>query len=380
MYVAMQHKENGDIWYYMLTVGFIGLSIIVVNFFATYALRALKVPWCLRALAFLTQLSMICLFIGEVWRWKLEYSGDKARPCTISGKHFSECDCIECHSQQKKSVKASFDMSHVRSMETFIEAIPQWLLQVYIMFIEQSFPWYTVASVAVSFISLVFAIFSLEKNYWIWKTVESGQKCIRPVSFPKRSALVFFLWQTFLWQTFLLLARLSAIILNIVVFTDSVLYVIGGHWSIVVIGLVSTTKRACDRNENNYFCCRYLTISFLSLFIIYPLLFHVSHSSVACIKRFLPDRDNIVTATEAIAVAAIPLLFMAAHCVGGVRAIKNDGKDELLVWYTVIGSLFVVACVFEAVFYRCCHPLKVAYRNWQKLQGISKAGCGTTNV
>ena len=125
VYVAMKHKENGDIWYYRLTVGFIGLSIIVVNFFATYALRGLKVPWFLRALAFLTQLSMICLFIGEIWRWKQERSGDKARPCTISGKHFSECDCIECHSQQKKSVKASFDMSHVRSMETFVEAIPQ---------------------------------------------------------------------------------------------------------------------------------------------------------------------------------------------------------------------------------------------------------------
>ena len=375
MYVAIQHKENGDIWYYRLTVGFVVLSTIVVNFFATYALKSLKVHWSLRALAFLTQLSMFCLFIGEIRRWQQERSGDKARPCTTSGKHFSECDCIECHSVLKKSGKASFDMSHVRSMETFVEAIPQWLLQVYIMFIEQSFPWYTIVSVAVSFISLIFAIFSLEKNYWIWKIVDSGQKCIKPVSFPKRSALVFFLW-----QTFLLLARLSAIILNIVVFTDSISVVIGAHWSIVVAGLVYIRKGACDERKNDDFCCRYLTISFLSLFIIYPLLFHVSHSSVACIKRFLPDRDTMVTATEAIAVATIPLLFMVAHCVGGVRAIKNDGKDELLVWYTVIGSSFVVACIFEAIFCWCCHPLKVTYRNWQKLQDISKAGRVNTNV
>ena len=53
VYVAIQHKENGDISYYRLTVGFIVLSIIVVNFFATFALGAFKVHWSLRALAFL---------------------------------------------------------------------------------------------------------------------------------------------------------------------------------------------------------------------------------------------------------------------------------------------------------------------------------------
>ena len=316
---------------------------------------------------------MICLFIGEIWRWKQERSGDKARPSTTSGKHFSECNCIKCHSQLKKSVKASFDMSHVRSMETFIEAIPQLLLQVYIMFIKQSFPWYTIVSVAVSFISLIFTIFTLEKNYWIWKIVDTEQKCIKPVSFPKRSAVVFFLW-----QTFLLLARLSAIILNIVVFTNSISYIIGVHWFIVVFGLVYITKKG----TNDCLCVWYLSISISSLFMIYPLLFHVSHSSVACIKKFVLDGKNVnmVSDVACFALATIPLLFMVAHFVGGVRAIKYDGKDQLLVWYTVIGSSFVVACIFEAIFCWCCHPLKVTYRNWQKLQDISKAGRVTANV
>jgi hypothetical protein len=360
VYVAIQHKQNGDREYFNLTAGFIISSIIVVNIFATYALKA---PWYLRALAFLTHFSMIYLFIGEIWRWWKESSGDEARPCD-SGKHFSECGCSKCQPQLKKSVKASLNMSHVRSMETFIEAIPQWLLQVNIMVYEQSFPWLTIVSVAVSFISLVFGIYSLEKNYWIWKIVERGQNYIKPVSFPKSSTVVFLIW-----QSFLLLGRLSAIILHLFVFrADSIVIYIGTHWSIVVLGLVYSVGKTCDKNGDCYTCVRYLTISFLSLFLIYPLLFHVSHSSVACMKKFLPDKNLIEIPIEAFAVTLIPLLFMIFHCVSGVFAIKHNGKDELLVWYIVVGSLYVLALFFEAIFYFRYHPLKVTYKNWQELK------------
>jgi hypothetical protein len=254
-------------------------------------------------------------------------------------------------------------------METFIEAVPQWLLQVYIMIYEQSFPWYTIVSVAVSFISLVFSIFALEKNYWIRKIVQSGKDYIRPVSFPKSYAVIFFLW-----QTFLLFGRLSAIILNIIVFKGSIIRLITAHWMVVVVALVGSVKTACDEGaqlDTCYTCRRHLIISFLSLFIIYPLLFHVSHSSVACMKKFLPDKNLIATQIEAIMAAMIPFLFVLSHCVGGVLAIKNNGKEELLVWYIAVGSLYVLAFVFEVMFYSCYHPLKVTYRNWQKLKDQS---------
>jgi hypothetical protein len=226
VYVAIQHKKNGDIGYFRLTACFIGASIIIVNIFAMIVLKA---PWYVRTLAFLTHSSMILLFVSEIRRWKKEGCVSNTHPCN-SGKHFSECDCNGCDVQLKKSVKASLNMSHVRSMETFIEAVPQWLLQVYIMIYEQSFPWYTILSVAVSFISLVFSIFALEKNYWIRKIVQSGQDYIRPVSFPKSSAVIFFLW-----QTFLLFGRLSEIILTLIVFKDSITFLITVHWTVVVL-------------------------------------------------------------------------------------------------------------------------------------------------
>ncbi len=319
VYVAIQHKQNGDGGYFLLTAGFIISSIIVVNIFATFALKA---PWYLRALAFLTHFSMIYLFIGEIWRWWKESSGDKDRPCN-SGKHFSECGCrYICEPELHESVEASLNMSHVRSMETFIEAIPQLLLQVCLMVYEKSFPWFTIVSVAFSFISLLFGIYSLEKNYWILKIVESGQNYIKPVTFPMNCTIVFLLW-----QIFLLLGRLSTIVLHMVVFSETILFYVGAHRFVVVLGLSMSVAKPCDRDGNRYRFRRCLIISFLSFFLIYcPLLFHVSHSSVACMKKFLPDENLIAKQIEAFAVVIIPLLYMIFHCVSGVLSIKYNGK------------------------------------------------------
>jgi hypothetical protein len=376
VYVAIQHKKNGDIWHFRLTACFIGASIIIVNIFATIALKA---PWYIRTLAFLTHSSMILLFVSEIRRWKKEGCVSNTHPCN-SGKHFSECDCNGCDVQLKKSVKASLNMSHVRSMETFIEAVPQWLLQVYIMIYEQSFPWYTILSVVVSFISLVFCIFALEKNYWIRKIVQGGQDYIRPVSFPKSSAVIFFFW-----QTFLLFGRLSAIILNSIVFKDSIFDFIIAHWIVVVLALICSIKTPCDEDAHGGFICRirsrrHLIISFLSLFIIYPLLFHVSHSSVACMKNFLPNKNIISTQIEDIMALIIPMLFAVSHAISCLLAIKNNGKEELLVWYIAVGSLYVLAFFFEVMFYSCYHPLKVTYRNWQKLKDQADVRRGTMNI
>ena len=350
-YVAIQHYYNDDMDFFLLTIIFIALSLCIVNIYATYVLKA---PWYLRALAFLSHFSMIYLFIKEILRLKKESDSNEAYPCS-SQKHFSECGCSDCDEQMQKSLKASLNMSHIRSLETFVEAVPQWLLQVYIMVYQQSYPWYTIVSTAISFISLIFSIYSLEKNYWMRRIVESKRNYIRPVSFPKRSAAIFLFW-----QTFLVFGRLSAIILNIVVFEGSIGILIAAHWAIVVIGLVFMVKRTCNKNEKCYTCGIYSIISFLSLFIIYPLLFHVSHSAVACIKKFLPDKDEIAVNVEALAVALLPWVFAGFYTYGGVRAIKNNGRDELLGWYVAIGCLYAVAFLFEIIFYAWRHPVKVS--------------------
>jgi hypothetical protein len=201
---------------------------------------------------------MILLFVSEIRRWKKEGCVSNTHPCN-SGKHFSECDCTGCDLQLKKSVKASLNMSHIRSMETFIEAVPQWVLQVYVMIYEQSFPWYTILSVVVSFISLVFCIFALEKNYWIQKIVQGGQDYIRPVSFPKSSAVIFFFW-----QTFLLFGRLSTMILITIKFKDAIFLFIYVHWIAVIVALQGLAKNACDPNGalDAYICNRCIIIFF----------------------------------------------------------------------------------------------------------------------
>jgi hypothetical protein len=143
--------------------------------------------------------------------------------------------------------------------------------------------------------------------------------------------------------------------LNIVVFKGSIFLLISAHWLVVVVVLVVSVKNACNKNAYCYTCCTYLIISFLYLFIIYPLLSHVSHSSVACMKKFLPHK--IATQIEAFMAAIIPFLFLLFHCVGSVRAIKNNGKEELLVYmvHIAVGSLYVLAFVFEVMFYSCYH-------------------------
>lgn len=370
-YVAFRHYENGDRRFFVITCILISQSILICNIYATSVLDA---PWYIRALAFLSSFSMICLFIREIRRCKEENFGSKAHPC-YSGKHFSECDCGECTEQLKKSAKASLKMSHVRSMETFVEAIPQWLLQVWVMVDKQSYPWYTMVSVVISFISLVFGVYSLEKNYWIRKIVEDNDH-VKPVSFPTRASVFFILW-----QALLVLARLTAIVLTVRVFADqfylSLMMVF--HWLIIIAVLMLSEMKL-----KNLFW-KSLGMLFLSLLFLYPLLFHVSHSSVAELKKFIPRTDRISKRFKAVAVVLVPLLFVGMHSFAaiivsqslgkspeqrmqrGSSDIVYEGEDYYLQYYIAITSVYLGSLIFEAVYYsRWCHPIKVTRRKWQE--------------
>ena len=391
-YVAFRHYENGDQTSFIITSTLICLSILLCNIYATTVLDA---PWYIRALAFLSFFSMIYLFIREICRCKEENFGSKAHPCD-SEKHFSECDCDVCTEQLKKSAKASLKMSHVRSMEIFVEAIPQWLLQVWLMVDKQSYPWYTIVSVAISFISLVFGIYSLEKNYWVRKIVEDT---IKPVSFPTRSAVFFILW-----QALLLLARLAAIVLTVRVFTFPALVLslmMICHWLVIIAALMLSETKMRDLLQVFW---KSLGMFFLSLLFLYPLLFHVSHSSVAGLKKFIPRTDRISKRFKAGAVVFVPLLFLGIHFLAGYvvwtelyretpeQKIMNrdggswfdivyQGENYYLPYYIAIASVYLGSFIFEAVYYtRCFHPIKVTRRNWQELQDRADVVHGTINM
>ena len=129
-------------------------------------------------------------------------------------------------------------------------------------------------------------------------------------------------------------------------------------------------------------CCNFLGLFLLSFFIIYPLLFHASHSSVSSLKKFIPNTDRISNTFKCVAVVLVPSLFLILHCLGGVFAIVVNGKDELFPYYIAIGCVYILAFVFEAIFYSSiCNPLDVTYGKWKKLdryrRGVER---GTINM
>ncbi|CAB4032456.1 XK-related 6 [Paramuricea clavata] len=355
VYVAVQYRKNGDELWFVMTVFTLILSAVLVNIHATARLNA---SCKVRVLDCLTHFSMIHLFIGEICRRKKESDGDKAYPCG-SRKHFSECDCDTCKKQLEESVRASLDMSYVRSVEAFTEDMPQSTLQVFAMFYKQSYPWYAVLSVALSFLSLLVSIYSFEKNYWILEIVIRNKNYIRPVNFPKRSAVVFVVW-----QTLRLLGRLSAFVGLSIASSSLTLAYYGVRWLFDV--------SVC------------LCMSIISLLTIYPLFFHVSNSYYVIMRNSTP-RD--IRCSNGFALIGMAFLFLIFHGLGGNKAITGEKKDELLGWYVAILVVNALAFVFQAIFYSSkCHPLKVTYRKWKKLQdraGVGRMGiltCHETNT
>ena len=353
VYVAVQHYKNGDMLFFAITYTVVVLSTIIVNIYATSVLKATTVlepiPLYLRTFLCISHLSMIYLFIREIRRCVKENYSEKAHPCN-GRNHFSECICSQCKVQLKESVQASLNMSFVRSMETFIESVPQCLLQVYIMIYKQSYPSYVITSVIISFTTLLYSVLMHERNYWIHKIV-MDRPSINPVSFPMKSTVVFILW-----QSFLLLGRLSAFILSVIVFSGSLISSIlyGVECGIIEAYVFLFAVR--NATENNGIWMSYSVIMFLaSPFMIYPLIFHVSHSSVACFEKFTPY--DYRKSFKAVAVILVPIVFLVFHCVGGVFAIVVNGEDAFLIWYIAIGCVYVLAFIFEAIYYFCWSPL-----------------------
>ena len=378
LYVAFQHLNNGDTLLFWLTAGIIILSLFVVNIAATIALESNVARTC----GCFLHLSMIFLFFREIHRWYEENISERAT-CCPNKIHFSKCNCERCQETLKKSVKVSLKMSYVRSIETFCEAVPQWILQVIVMTYRQTFPWYTIVSVVISFISLVFSVYSLEKSFWIREIVNSEQSdpprhYIRPVSFPTRSAVAFIVW-----QTLLLLGRLSAM-----VYFTGFIYLMGFalHWAILILSAACyLTNESTDTDSDtccSRFCCH--VIKFVILFpFFFPLLFHVSHSSVACLKTFM-GVARISNGFIRVLAILVPTSFFLVNC-GDMLfflLVFRYGADDLFVIpYFAFTSLYVLAFIFQAIYHSSyCHPLSVTKREWERQPGSADVVHGTINI
>ena len=210
-----------------------------------------------KVLAFVFQLSVIQQYWEALKRWKrMNWGIGAPQPCNED--NYDTCECKNCKRYfEKKKQCADYDrnLALTRYIEAFVESAPQWCLQFYIMLRQWSFPWITITSTVFSLLSLAWSITLVGK---IGKIKRNPT-----MPFPKRSLIVFSLW-----QLGILVSRLSAIVIFAYVFRSYVFIVIGIHWTAVIVVIM---RNAYHGDEQEY-----CTAAMASFMTSYPLLFHFS--------------------------------------------------------------------------------------------------------
>ena len=186
IYVAVQHWNNDERWWFGLTVGFICVPSLIVNLTAIF--QYVNIWTCIAAIL---QLSIVARYIEVLVKPRASI----------------------------RNVFRTHSLAILRYVETITESSPQWCLQVYIMLRQWSFPSYTVVSSVFSMLSLAWSITTLEKEK---KKRHSEELTL---------INAFLFW---IWQMSTLISRLSAIVLFAYVFRYCVVIALVAHWLILV--------------------------------------------------------------------------------------------------------------------------------------------------
>ena len=259
IYVAITYYQKEDYWWFRITIALVILPGIVVNIFSfrgnwyisNEEAKIFKVLTCV------FQLFVIQQYCEALKRWKrMNWGIGAPQPCNED--NYDTCECKNCKRYfEKKKQCADYDrnLALTRYIEAFAESAPQWCLQFYIMLRQWSFPCITIASTVFSLLSMAWSITLVEKT---------GKIDNNPtMTFPKRSLIVFSLW-----QLDILVSRLSAIVIFAYVFRSYVFIVIGIHWTAVIVVILIDVYH----DDNHDRCWALLRFFFTS----YPLLFHFS--------------------------------------------------------------------------------------------------------
>ncbi|XP_028414658.1 XK-related protein 6-like [Dendronephthya gigantea] len=214
-YVAYRYWENGDTWWFGMTITFIGVPSIIVNI--TSVVQLMDPCLCL---ASILQLSLVIRYIKKIYDDRNPYSFAK-----------------------------------LRYVETILESAPQWCLQTYVMLRKWHFPWHSVISIVLSFLSLAWSITELEIARYEDDPL-GGLKLKEKASF-------------LVWQFFTLLSRLYAIVFFAYVFRYYVILVLPIHWLPLVLMIVIVKRNEIFAEGNSK--AKALVVSFLASF---PSLFH----------------------------------------------------------------------------------------------------------
>lgn len=332
VYVALQYYKNGQTTYFIVSVVLGAPPIIIVNIYATITLRS---KWkIVKFFLFITHLAMLKLFIDELYRCRDENKHSH------NGKHFSKCDCRDCKGRFKESTKYTLEYTTVRYIEAFAEAAPQWCFQVMVLRHNGGpYPWYAIASIILSFLSMLWSIYCLEKAYWINWRVEQN---LKPATFPKSSAVIFLVWQTLLLVT----RCLTFVILPHFI---TVLCIVIFHW-IVVLSVMLHIFR-----ENSASMCIARGASLLTSF---PWHFHVSTSGLEVPNTYFlgrEDRMELLRKFIKAALVIMPFLFVVEFGVvlGFLTDLPYSIKMDILAG---VGGAIVTANLASFLYYWCCYP------------------------
>ena len=258
IYVAITYFQKEDYWWFGITIALVILPGIIVNFSSLIVnLDISDKGGISQVLACVFQLFVIQQYCEALKRWKrMNWGIGAPQPCNED--NYDTCECKNCKRYfEKKKQCADYDrnLALTRYIEAFVESAPQWCLQFYIMLRQWSFPWITIASTVFSLLSMAWSITLVEKT---------GKIDNNPtMTFPKRSLIVFSLW-----QLGILVSRLSAIVIFAYVFRSYVFIVIGIHWTAVIV-MIMINEYYGDDHDN-------WTTLVRAFFTSYPLLFHFS--------------------------------------------------------------------------------------------------------
>ena len=244
--VAVQYLRQGHTGWFIWTLCFIIVPFFLVNIVALCQIVSgdddddIWIPICICCCPIVSVFTIFPRFIQQFVRWK-RTDWD------------NEADIDEYN-------KSTYQLAWINYLETITESAPQLCLQVYIMFRQWYFPWYTVVSTVISLFSLAWSITNLEK---VTKTKKGRD-------FTLRSGVLFFLH-----QLLSILSRLFAIVIFAYVFTSYVFIALLIRQELVVFSFFLGGVVCCNERVGNGFCI-WLIFSFSFLF----------HPSKTILKKF----------------------------------------------------------------------------------------------
>lgn len=289
IYVAVQYQKNGDTSWFIATVILIAVPSFIVN------VVAIIPHW------------------SNVWTWIVA-----SLQLSIFARYF------------KALLSDSGDLliAQLRYLETITESAPQWCLQIYIMIRQWSFPWYTVTSSVLSFLSLAWSITTLEKE----RRADEGD------DFGLVATVVFMIW-----QLFTLISRLPLIILFIYVcifYYSSIRYMIiffQMHCALVAV-LMIVTKKIINGHVRR-------TEEILAAMAAQPTLFHSSQNTIS-------TGTDMIVGYIIIIVENIIMVILISTDVFILSFIPHiDILEPIAIFCTAGGSFLSLICFFC---YHCC--------------------------